>query len=245
QEKLSRIVAQGDEEKERHLKDKDKVMGERDALGSQLIRRNDELALVYEKLRLQQTALTKGEAQYRERQEDIKLLKLEIKRLKRERSLLDKGTSNIDELRQELFHVQRELLRERTRCKALEEEVQTPLNVHRWRRLEGSDPETYDMIQRIQTLQKRLIAKTEEASEKDLKVQELEKQYLESKALLARQPGPEIAEQLQIYQSAVKEKNKQLKAMASEINMYQTQVNEHKYDIERLQKELQDVKKRY
>lgn len=32
----------------------------------------------------------------------------------------------------------------------------------RWRKLEGSDPSTYEMIQKIQTLQKRLIAKTEE-----------------------------------------------------------------------------------
>jgi hypothetical protein len=33
------------------------------------------------------------------------------------------------------------------------------MNVHRWRKLEGSDPATYEMIQKIQTLQKRLIAK--------------------------------------------------------------------------------------
>lgn len=45
--------------------------------------------------------------------------------------------SNIEELRRELFKVQRELLKEKTRCKALEEEVQTPMNIHRWRRLEG------------------------------------------------------------------------------------------------------------
>lgn len=36
------------------------------------------------------------------------------------------------------------------------------MNIHRWRKLEGSDPSTYEMIQKIQTLQKRLIAKTEE-----------------------------------------------------------------------------------
>ena len=34
------------------------------------------------------------------------------------------------------------------------------MNVHRWRKLEGSDPATYEMIQKIQTLQKRLIMKT-------------------------------------------------------------------------------------
>jgi hypothetical protein len=56
------------------------------------------------------------------------------------------------------------------------------------------------MIQKIQTLQKRLIAKTEEVVEKDLLIQEKEKLYMELKNILARQPGPEVAEQLSIYQ---------------------------------------------
>ena len=72
--------------------------------------------------------------------------------------------------------------------------------MHRWRKLEGSDPSTYEMIQKIQTLQKRLIAKTEEVVEKDLLIQEKEKLYMELKNILARQPGPEVAEQLSIYQ---------------------------------------------
>lgn len=65
-------------------------------------------------------------------------------------------------IRRELYHIQRELLRERTRCKALEEELENPMNIHRWRKLEGSDPSTYEMIQKIHTLQRRLIGKTEE-----------------------------------------------------------------------------------
>jgi hypothetical protein len=42
-------------------------MGERDILGSQLIRRNDELALLYEKVKLQAAALSRGAVQYRDR----------------------------------------------------------------------------------------------------------------------------------------------------------------------------------
>ena len=56
------------------------------------------------------------------------------------------------------------------------------------------------MIQKVQTLQKRLIAKTEEVVEADLLIQEKEKLYVELKNILARQPGPEVAEQLSIYQ---------------------------------------------
>ena len=33
--------------------------------------------------------------------------------------------------------------------------------------------------------------------------------------------------------------------MASELNMYESQVSEYKYEIERLARELQDVKKKY
>jgi hypothetical protein len=41
------------------------VINERDILGTQLIRRNDELALLYEKIKIQQSTLNKGEVQYR------------------------------------------------------------------------------------------------------------------------------------------------------------------------------------
>ena len=47
--------------------------------------------------------------------------------------------------RRELYHVQRELLRERTRCKALEEELENPMNIHRWRKLEVRDRAQYCM----------------------------------------------------------------------------------------------------
>ena len=98
------------------------------------------------------------------------------------------------------------------------------MNVHRWRKLEGTDPDTYEMVQKIQTLQKRLINKTEEVVERDVALQDKEKLILELKNILARQPGPEVAMQLSVYQQNLKEKTKQMKAMAAELNMYQAQV---------------------
>ena len=76
-------------------------------------------------------------------------------------------------------------------------------------------------------------------------IQEKEKLYVELKNILARQPGPEVAEQLSVYQQNLKEKTRQMKAMASELNMYQAQVNEYKYEIERLNAEMNQVKQRY
>ena len=126
---------------------------------------------------------------------------------------------------------------------------------------------------------RRLIAKTEEVVEKDLLIQEKDKLYVELKNILARQPGPEVAEQLSIYQQELRDKTKSMKAMASELNMYQAQINESnsnpnpspnpnpnsnpnpnpnpnpnmyqaqinesKYEMERVTRELQDVKRKY
>jgi chromosome segregation ATPase len=223
----------------------DDVVTERDILGTQLIRRNDELALFHEKIRIQASTLAKGEIQYRERLADIRALKLEINNTRRQLAIRQHEVTNIEALKNEVYYVQRELLQERTKVKALSEELENPMNVHRYRKLEGSDPKRYELIQKIQTLQKRLIHKTEQVVEKDLLLQEKEKLYAELKNLLARQPGPEVAEQLSVYQHSHKEKNRQMKAMAAELNMFQAQVNEHRYELERVTRELQDVKRKY
>lgn len=243
--KLLKIIADADTERLRQKKELDQVISERDILGTQLVRRNDELALLYERIKIQQSMLNKGEIQYNQRVEDIRLLKLEIKKLRREKGILTKTVANVEDLRREVYHMQRELLKERTRCRALEEELENPMNVHRWRKLEASDPSTYELIQKIHTLQKRLITKTEEVVEKELLLQEKEKLYVELKHILARQPGPEAAEQLQIYQQTLREKTKQLKVLSSELNMYESQTQDYKYEIERLAQELQNVKKKY
>jgi len=103
--------------------------------------------------------------------------------------------------------------------------------VHRWRKLESTDVETYELIQKIQSLQKRLIAKTEEVSEKDVLIQEKEKLYIELKNILAKQSGPEVTEKLVLYQQSLKERSKQLKEMVVEIKHFQSQAQEYTFEI--------------
>lgn len=60
------------------------IVAERDILGTQLIRKNDEAALLFEKIKIQQSTLAKGEKQLRERLGDIDLLRNKINQLQRE-----------------------------------------------------------------------------------------------------------------------------------------------------------------
>merc|ERR1719326_1359489 len=243
--KLESTIHDAETERQNQKREYENVISDRDILGTQLIRRNDELALLYEKIKIQQSTLQKGEIQYKERLDEIRNLKGKIAQLKLDLHIAKQQAVNIDDLKKEVYHLQRELLQERTKVKALSEELENPMNVHRWRKLEGSDPATYELIQKVKTLQKRLISKTEEVVEKDLLIQEKERLYQELKGVLARQPGPEVLEQLALYEENVTSKKKQMRAMETELKTYQAQVGDYKDEIDRLTRELQEVKKKY
>ncbi|KAJ1511569.1 hypothetical protein HMI55_006538 [Coelomomyces lativittatus] len=243
--KLRHIIAEADAERMRQKKEYEAVIQERDILGTQLIRRNDELALLYEKIKIQQSTLNKGEIQYRERLEDIRVLKLEIKKLRREKSILQHETTNVEALRHEIYQLQKSILNERTRVKVLEEELENPMNIHRWRKLSGSDPSTFELVQKVQTLQKRLINKTEQVVEKELLLQAKEKLYQDLRSMLVRVPGPEIVHQVDSFKNALKEKTKEMKSLVSELTMHQSLALDYKSEIQSLTKQTQEFKKRY
>jgi hypothetical protein len=244
-QRLAAMIRRTDDEALTQRKEYDQVINERDILGTQLIRRNDELALLYEKLNIMAATLRTGEGQYNARLNDIRILRLKIRDLQRELALAKTTHHGVEDVKRDLIATTRELLSEKIKVKALSGELENPLNVHRWRKLEGSDPATYEMVQKIQTLQKRLIVKTEEVVERDQLLLEKDKLYNETKTMLARQPGPEVAEQLTVYQSNLRKKSRQLKSMASELNMYRSQSDEFKHEVERLSRELQDTKRKF
>ncbi|KAK1802577.1 hypothetical protein P4O66_004231 [Electrophorus voltai] len=243
--KLLKIIADTDAEKTLLEKELDQSISERDVLGTQLTRRNDELSLLYEKIKFQQLVLNKGEAQYSQRVEDIRLLRTEIKKLRREKGIVTKSVSHVEDLRREVNRMQKELLKEQTRCQALEELHRKPMNVHPWRRLEASDPSTFELLQKTQTLQRLLLKKTEEVVQKDHLLQEKEKLYVELKHVLARQPGPEAAKQINILQHTLKKKTRELQAITAEASAFQAKTMQYKCEIEYLTQEMQDLKKKY
>jgi hypothetical protein len=116
-----------------------------------------------------------GNSQYNDRLEDIKFLKIEIKNLRSQRNLLARGSANTADMRQEVLQLNRVLVQERVRARALENEMTSPMNVHRsanvfspsyteetlinfsfvrWRKLSGIDPEKSELLAKVQTLQK-------------------------------------------------------------------------------------------
>ena len=125
------------------------VINERDILGTQLIKRDEELALLYEKIKIQKSTLKKGENYYQEKIADIENLVETIRKTKRELKDAEMETECIPDLKREIYLLQKELLEQQQKVKFLSDELQKPLNVHRWRKLESTDVETYELIQKI------------------------------------------------------------------------------------------------
>lgn len=125
------------------------VIAERDILGTQLIKRNEELILLHEKIKIQISTLKKGEIYYKEKVDDIIRLVEIIQNHKRELIDGSKQTECIPDLKREVYHLEKEKLEQQQKVKFLEDELKKPLNVHRWRKLESTDIETFELIQKI------------------------------------------------------------------------------------------------
>lgn len=157
-----------------------------------------------------------------------------------------------ENLKHEVLILDKQLLREQNKTKALSEELETPLNVHRycaqllifsdtrintvvsaiaepsafnlnprliysklhsfsplslqesilcrWRKLEGSDPATFELLQKVQLLHKRLIRSSEELVERDLQIKQREQLCHELQAIIKRAPSAEAGRQLLLTQ---------------------------------------------
>lgn len=60
------------------------VRNERDILGTQLVKRNQQLAILYEKIKLSNSNLTKGEIYYKEKQKEFNNFRTNLANLKNE-----------------------------------------------------------------------------------------------------------------------------------------------------------------
>ncbi|EKG00743.1 hypothetical protein TCSYLVIO_008296 [Trypanosoma cruzi] len=242
---LVKVISRCDKELSEHQQRFLAVSGERDLLGTQLIRRNDELALLYDKVRMQQELLTHGEAACRARVEDMRILRLKIEDLKRKALIAQKRAFHTECLKDEINQLQYELQAQRAKVQALTEEAENPKNTLRWENISGRDPTPEEIEKKIALLQRRLITKSEECVEKDMEVQEKQRLVTELQNIFARQPGNEVARQLNVMHKELGHKNAVMKQKASELNMTSTHISELKYEAERLRRELHETKRKY
>ena len=239
--RLSTAIRQLEDAASAQSREKEHVMHERDILGAALQRRRSEIVSLSEQVKVLQSSTHNNTLQYTERLDDIRTLNLKVQDLQRQLTISQSGHTEADSLSRNLILVQKELIRERRKVKALADDLENPLNIHRWRKLEGTDPESSEMLEKIKLLQKRLLLKSDEIVRQDIIIKEYEKRHNELEATISLQQ-PELAEKLNFYQDKVRKKSKQLKGAIGELNMQQTQVHEYQEENAKLIDEIERAK---
>ena len=72
-----------------------------------------------------------------------------ISELKSEVKLQKSKASQIGGYQEEVVRLGNALQMERLKVKAQAEELENPLNHHRWNQLKGTDPDTFELLQKI------------------------------------------------------------------------------------------------
>jgi hypothetical protein len=139
-QKLSQIIQEAEDERQRQQKEYEAVICERDILGGQLIKRNDELHALYEKVRLQvsdqgvnggfrraqcegdsllcpssqRSGLRHGEYRYQKCLEEIRASSDRFQRLQAERDEVVLKIQSMNDLKQAVIRLESDLLHERS-----------------------------------------------------------------------------------------------------------------------------------
>lgn len=153
-DRLTKSVNESEDRNRALTKQLEGLSNQRDVLNVKLMEHAEDIASLNERLTNAQGALNRSEVQYANRLDDIRLLKIEICNLRGQSNNFSRGLANTTDMRQEVLQLNRSLTQERLKIKALEQEMSTPMNVHRWRELQGKDPEKMELIDKVQTLQK-------------------------------------------------------------------------------------------
>ncbi|KAG5490657.1 hypothetical protein JKF63_00779 [Porcisia hertigi] len=222
-----------------------KMSNERDALAAQLIRRNDELGLLYEQLHLLQDSINEGEAVYRDRLQDIRLLHFKLREVEHQSMLAHIRGTEISNIKGRLRAKKKDVLLEEAKVAALSEELENPQNASRWRRVGGAYPSMADLLPKMKLLQRNLLLQSEECMKQDMTLDVKRRLLMELQAMAARQPGPEVAQHLNVYRKDLQKKNAQMKQKASELNMMATRTAELRYEVARLTRELDEARQKY
>jgi chromosome segregation ATPase len=242
---LRSVLSDAEEETARQQRRCRDVQHERDVLNRQVTDRSTELNMLYEKAHTQQSMLQRNEVVYADQARELEHLQYQTTQFAQQLAQMREFLGRLPELQVALNNATRELQREKVRVRSLLEEAERPLNVHPYHELASAEPETYALVQRVQKLQRVLLQRRQELETKEATIQEVEQSYMKSKAAVAHQPGPEIAEQLSAYQQNLVKKHQQMRQMQETLSFFRAQTDQFKARHDVLRERLADMGKEY
>merc|ERR1712176_1397857 len=206
----------------------------RNFTGIQLIDRNDELCILWEKSNIQEKLLKKGEDAMLTKAEEIRSLKIDLKEVKRQLHVVQKKIPEVPKLVDEVMRLREQVTNVRKRTDELSLELENPKSaLRKWRGLGGQDLDLQTLRMKTQDLEERLNDKKESLLEKELILEEVSalSDKLKQQAVDGRQGTMELSQKVNVFQARIKDVTRKMMATVSELSMYQATA--HKLQSER------------
>eukprot|EP01041_Mallomonas_annulata_P000698 gene698-1337_t len=217
---------------------------ERNTIGVQLIDRNDELCILYERSKQQQETLNNGEKALQRKEEDLRMLRLQLEELQRQYRAAVAHTPETEQLRIRLKALEVELSSERVVSEQLGGQMEDPQNTARWRAIEGEDAGAEALETKMNVLEEMLNKKRAQILEKGLVLEEVVAltERLRGQALYRRDNAKSMAEQLNDLQTRIRDITKKMLCSVSELSMYQATALRLQQEKIRREKSLEEAK---
>lgn len=264
-DKLNSIVNSAERQMIRLRTEYAQAVDNRNKTGIQLIDRNDELCILYEKSNIQEAILRKGDEEMGFREKEIKIVQGEEMELKRKIEVARKSIPSLQvyaATTAALQQIEKDLEEERTLTALLCQKLENPANPkdelkasivgkvkeapNRCRKLGGMDPEPPQLAAKIEVLEERLNEKKERLLEKELVLDEVTSlsDKLRMQAAESRGPTLDLAKKVNDYQSKIRQTTRKMMACVSELSMYQATAMKLEHQKNEQNNELGEARQR-
>lgn len=196
---------------------------ERNFTGIQLIDRNDELCILYEKSNIQENIIKNGEVELRKRKKEVDLMTVELDDVQRELTVLYKQLPDLKAYMKEKASLELQIEEAREVSEEYSKDLENPENEERWRQLPGDVPEEDELKEQLKQIDEQLNAKKESLMEKNLILQEITKSSdkLRKLAISGREHIFDLSLGLNQIQAKIRSENRKIMSVLSELSVYQ------------------------
>jgi hypothetical protein len=158
---------------------------------------------------------------------------------------LRRKTQHTGALRLEMLRLEKAKLTMDCKCRALEDEMQTPMNVHRWRFLEATNPEISQMIKITDALRTKCMDHVAVLLRYRASLKELQHKIEVLCRRIRRTSVADHDDAMRFYESLLRQKSQQLGILTAQIAEHTSSVEDSKFGVDDLRAQLRDAKGDY
>ena len=158
-----------------------------------------------------------------------------------QKQLLEK-TIHFKHLKKELINIEKKLTLEKGKVRALEEELETPMNIHRWRFLESTNPELMQLIKMKHSLQNSLITKLLSIQRYLNKLSNIKIQIKNNSKKIVKTSSQEVTDKIEFVEEILNQKLQLIQNFEKQIFNIKPNVEESKELVDVIREELRDEK---